>query len=70
MSSEVTRVGQRGTIVIPAALRHAYKLDEARRNLNDGGQMRLKEFLAPLLIVPQPAITLPDNQHPHPFDHR
>ena len=48
--SEVTRVGKRGTVVIPAALRKRYGLEEGR-------QVLVEETAEGLLL--RPAITLP-----------
>ncbi len=48
--SEVTRVGKRGTVVIPAALRKRYGLEEGREVL-------VEETAEGLLL--RPAVTLP-----------
>lgn len=48
--SEVTRVGKRGTVVIPASLRKRYGLDE-------GSEILLEETDDGLLL--RPAVTLP-----------
>lgn len=38
-----------------------YAVEEARWNLSNGDQVRIQELLAPLIIVPQPAMALPDD---------
>lgn len=50
MSSEITKVGKRGTIVIPAALRRAYKLEEGSLLVADA---------QPEGIMLRPAVALP-----------
>ncbi len=50
MSSEVTRVGRRGTVVIPASLRREYKLNE--------GTLLVAEA-RPEGIMLRPAVALP-----------